>query len=146
MADTDNEQQDLGIQQQALPDQNWARTQPMMIAPSKDRLSRGHQLVSIKNTSDSTVSIQGRPAPQRHIIIDRFNQGHELEAGETKHNLDMLVDDIAYFLRERIPGRTNHMGRQKPLHPIQIIGFDPGKTLHGEQTKPSQGKQPEKVK
>lgn len=136
MSDTDNEQ-DLGVQKPAIPDQNWSRTQPMFIAPTKDRLNRGHQLVSIKNTSDLTVTAQGRPQPQQHIVIDRFNSGHELAPGETKHDIDMLADDIEFFLRERLPGRRNHLGRPKPLHPIQIVGFDPEKVLHGDQRHPN---------
>jgi hypothetical protein len=123
MTDETNEQ-DTGIQKPAVPDQNWARTQPMFIAPSQQRLDRPHQVVSIKNTSDLTVTVMGKPVPQKHIVIDRYNAGHELEPGETKHNIDMLADDIEYFIRERSQGRINHMNRPKPRHPIQIIGFD----------------------
>jgi hypothetical protein len=118
------ETQDLGVAKPAVPDQNWARTQPMFIAPSKERLDRKHQLVSIKNTSDVTVTASGRPSPQKHIVIDRYNQGHELEPGEVKHNIDMLADDIEYFIRERMPDRRNHLNRPKPIHPIQIMGYD----------------------
>lgn len=132
----ETQEQDMGVQAPAIPDQNWSRTQPMFIAPSKQRLDRGHQLVSVKNTSDVTVTAQGRPQPQKHIVIDRFNQGHELQPGETKKDIDMLVDDIKYFVGERRPNRLNHMGRPKPIHPLQIVGFDPDKTLYGEQTEP----------
>lgn len=124
MTDDNENKQDLGIAKRALPDQNWARTQPMFIAPSKDRLGRDHQRVSIKNTSDDTVTATGRPQPQKHIVIDRFNQGHELEPGETKHDIDMLSDDIEYFIRERMPNRVNHLNQMKPIHPIQVIGYD----------------------
>lgn len=133
------ETQDLGIQKPAMPDQNWARTQPMFIAPTKDRLDRKHQLVSVKNTSDVTVTASGKPVPQKHIVIDRYNQGHELEPGETKHNIDMLVDDIEYFIRERTPNRVNHMNRPKPSHPVQIIGYDE-KSLREDHPQTSQSK------
>ena len=139
--DNHQEQQDMGIQKPAVPDQNWARTQPMFIAPSKERLDREHQLVSVKNTSDLTVTAMGKPVPQKHVVIDRFNAGHELEPGETKHNIDMLVSDIEYFVRERMSGRVNHMNRPKPLHPIQIIGFD---ETHLHETRDT--KTPEQVK
>lgn len=119
---TEYPEQDLGIQKPAEPDQNWSRTQPMHIAPSKERLDRKHQLVSIRNTSDTTVTSIGRPQPQRHIIIDRYNQGHELDPGETKHDIDMLVEDIEYFIRQGQP--RVERGRQKPRHPIKIMGFD----------------------
>lgn len=116
------ETQDLGIQKPVLPDQNWARTQPMFISPSQERLDRPHQRVSVKNTSDTTVTAQGRPVPQLHVVIDRFNQGNELQPGETKE-LDMLADDIEYFIRERQP-RTNNQGRTRPIHPIHVIGYE----------------------
>jgi hypothetical protein len=45
----------------------------------------------------------------------------------------MLVDDIKYFVRERKPGRVNHLGLPKPIHPIQIIGYEE-KHLREEQT------------
>jgi hypothetical protein len=122
--ETETETQDLGISKLAMPDRNWSRTQPMFIAPSPDRLRRPWQLVSIKNTSDVTMTAQGRPVPQKHIVLDRHNFGHELEPGETKQNIEMLAHDIEYYIRERGPGRVNHMNQPKPKHPILIVGVD----------------------
>jgi hypothetical protein len=123
MPEQNEETQDLHIAQPAPPDQNWARMQPLFIQPSKERLDRKHQLVQVKNTTDTTITTLGKPIPQKHVVIDRFNLGHELEPGQIKE-VDMLVDDIEYFIRERKPGRRDHQNRMKPIHPIQIIGYE----------------------
>jgi hypothetical protein len=128
-------EQDLGVQKPAVPDQNWARTQPMNIIPSQHRLSQPHQLVSIRNTSDTTVTAAGRPQPQRHIVIDRYNQGHELEPGETKHDIDMLVSEIQHFMDNRKPDRKGRNGFPRALHPIKILGFDEKHTEEPRQAK-----------
>lgn len=127
---------DLGLSTPAVSDQQWARTQPMFIQATKQRIDLKHQVVSIQNTSDSVIGPQGRIVPQKHVVIDRFNQGHELAPGEIKHNIDMLADDIAYFVRERRPDRVNHLGQRKPIHPIKIIGIDPA-TVPAEPAKPT---------
>jgi hypothetical protein len=106
------EKQDLHIAETSRPDQNWARMQPIEIKPSQERLDKPHQLVSIKNNSPD----------QLHIIIDRKMHGHELQPGQTKHDIDMLASEIEYFLGERDPSRRDNIGRPKPIHPIEIIG------------------------
>lgn len=126
---SDTETQDLHVAVPAQPDQNWARMQPMSIQPTPARLDKPHQIVSIKNTSDITPGPRGIPHPQKHIIIDRYNQGHELQPGETKHDIDMLAVDIEYFIRERQSGRRDQLGRAKPRHPIEIVGLDPARVL-----------------
>ena len=59
---------------------------------------------------------------QNHIVIDRFNVGHELRPGEARE-MEMLNDEIANFQEQRrpdrfFPGTTT----PKPLHPIIIEG------------------------
>lgn len=118
----ETEAQDLHIQQPSQPDMSWSRTQPLYVQPSKERLDRKHQIVQVKNTSDTLVTSRGFAVPQKHIVIDRFNQGHELEPGQSKE-VDMLVDDIEYFIRERKPNRLDHQNRPKPMHPVQVVGY-----------------------
>lgn len=131
-APADDTQHDMAISRPHEPDVNWARQQPMFIQATKERLKKSHQIVSIRNTSDVTPSHRGVIAPQKHIVIDRNNQGHELQPGETRHDIDMLVTDIEFFLRERRPNRRDHAGRMKPLHPVEIVGFDPANVLEGD--------------
>jgi hypothetical protein len=133
------EVQDLHIARPAPPDQNWSRMQPMFIQPTQERLDKGHQIVEMRNSTDKTPTLRGPPIPQKHIIIDRFNQGNELQPGESK-SLDMLKEDIEYFLRERRLGRLDHLGMAKPQHPIEIVGFDPDKVLAEQQ--PSEPQKP----
>lgn len=126
--------QDTGIARPHEADSSWSRMQPLFVQPSPDRLDKPHQIVDIKNNSDVEIGVRGFAVPTRHVVIDRFNQGHELAPGETKRGIDMLAEDIAYFLRERREGRIDHMGRRKPKHPIEILGFDadrvrPGQTI-----------------
>lgn len=119
------EAQDLHISKASVPDPSWARMQPIQIAPSKERLDAEHQVVTVSNVSNTQVLPGGRPAkPQTHVVIDRFMVGHELVAGQSKPDIDMLVTDIEYFLRER-GHRLNNFGQPKPLHPIVIVGFNP---------------------
>lgn len=112
-----------------LPDTYWARMQPVTIMASKDRLDAKHCLVAVKNSSDTEVAHNGRVIPQLHVVIDRHMQGHELQPGETKE-VDLLVEQIEYFLKQRLPNRINvFSGRPHPLHPIVIVGFDPAKVI-----------------
>ena len=92
---------------------------PMRPEPTKDRLDAHHSRVTVKNTS---------PA-QNHIVIDRFNVGHELRPGEARE-MDMVNTEIENFLEQRRPGRfypeidpLSPQGRPKPLHPIEIVGY-----------------------
>ena len=59
---------------------------------------------------------------QNHIVIDRFNVGHELRPGEARE-MEMLNDEIANFQEQRRPDRF-YPGTTtlKPLHPIIIEG------------------------
>jgi hypothetical protein len=117
--------QDLHPAQLAGPDRAWSRTQPIQLTPSKERLDAKHQLVTIRNASDVEISATGRPKPQVHIVIDRHLVGHELQPGQSKHDIDMLVSEIEYFLRESKDGRVDGMGRLKPKHPVKIVGYKP---------------------
>ena len=120
-----NEVQDLHISEPAKPDQNWARSQPITVVASKDRLDQPHQTVTIKNTSDVTPGLRGKIVPQKHIVIDRHMTGHELDPGQSKADVEMLVTDIEYFLKQRAPNRFDRLGNKLPLHPIEIVGFKP---------------------
>lgn len=137
MTDNENTQrgertQESGIARPHEGDSSWSRTQPLFIQPSQERMDKPHQIVDIKNNSDVEIGNRGFAVPTRHVIVDRFNQGHEIAPGETKRGIDMLAEDIAYFLRERRPGRVDHMNRMKPKHPIEIVGFDPDRVLPGQ--------------
>jgi hypothetical protein len=94
----------------------WAA--PMRPEPTKERLDAPHQRVWVKNNSPN----------QNHIVIDRFNVGHELRPGE-RREMDMLNAEIANFQEHRRPGRffpeidpEHPAGKMKPLHPIEIEG------------------------
>jgi hypothetical protein len=91
-------------------------------APSAERMAELHQHVTVRNTSDRTPNAQGLIRPQVHIVLDRGMVGHTLQPGEAKE-LDLLVRDVRYFLRQRAPDRRDHYGRPKPLHPIVIEGL-----------------------
>jgi len=90
---------------------------PMRPEPSPERLAADHSRVMVKNTSPN----------QNHIVIDRFNVGHELRPGE-RREMDMLNDEIANFQEHRRPDRyypeiqQGDTPKQKPLHPILIEG------------------------
>jgi hypothetical protein len=104
---------DLGIQKPVEPDINWpARAKPQFLIVTQEQLDRPHQLVELKNTERQ----------QTHIIIDRFMQGHELMPGQTKE-LDLTVDDIEYFRRQRQANRMSPDGRRVlPAHPVEVLG------------------------
>jgi hypothetical protein len=104
---------DIGIQQPVQPDINWpARSKPQFLIVSQEQLDKPHQLVEMRNTDRAQI----------HIIIDRFLQGHELLPGQTKE-LDMTVDDINYFRRQRAPNRLSPDGhRVLPQHPVEVLG------------------------
>jgi hypothetical protein len=61
-----------------------------------------HQNVTVKNTDEKI----------KHMVVDRDNEGHLLEPGQSKM-LDLLLVDIKYFV-----GRA-------PRHPIVIEGYRP---------------------
>lgn len=101
---------------------------PMRPEPSEARLKADHTRVTVKNTAMA----------QNHIVIDRFNVGHELRPGETRE-MDMVNSEIENFLEQRRPGRfypeidpLSPQGRPKPPHPIEIVGYS---------VKPSQDEQ-----
>ena len=120
------------ISRPAQPDSFWARMQPVTIVPHPDRLNAKHQRVALKNTSDTELSFDGMVRPQLHIVIDRHMVGHEIQPGQTLPDIDMVALEIEGFLRQRKRGRFSPSGREYPLHPIMIIGFDPDKVLPGE--------------
>jgi hypothetical protein len=90
---------------------------PMRPEPSIERLSASHSRVMVTNTSSN----------QNHIVIDRFNVGHELRPGE-RREMVMLNDEIANFQEQRRPDRfypetdRDDPPKAKPLHPIVIEG------------------------
>ena len=50
----------------------------------------------------------------------------------------MLVEQIEYFLRQRLPNRMNPFsGRAHPLHPVVIVGFDPSKVIDPKEEPPT---------
>ncbi len=99
-----------------MPDDNT----PMRPEPSKEQLNAPSSRVIVKNTSEV----------QNHIVIDRFNVGHELRPGEARE-MEMLNDEIANFQEQRRPDRfypgidTTEPARPKPPHPILIEGIGP---------------------
>jgi hypothetical protein len=88
---------------------------PMRMEASQERLSQPYSRVTLKNTGGQT-----------HVVIDRHQQGVELRGGETKHDVEMLNEEIAHLQRQRDPNRMyNPDGkgmRAKPLHPIVVEG------------------------
>lgn len=88
---------------------------PMRMEAGQERLAQPYSRVTLKNTGAQT-----------HVVIDRHQQGVELRGGETKHDIEMLNDEIAHLQRQRIPDRMyNPDGkglRAKPLHPIVVEG------------------------
>jgi hypothetical protein len=100
-----------------IANSQWAA--PMRPEPTKERLDAAHQRVLVRNTSTA----------QNHIVIDRYNVGHELRPGE-RREMDMLEVEIANFQEHRRPGRffpeidpEHPQGKQKPPHPILIEGI-----------------------
>jgi hypothetical protein len=130
--DSPPDRQSPNVAQLAKPDRNWSRMQPVNITASKERLDAEHQLVTLRNSTDRTPTFDGRTHPQVHVVLDRGMHGITLQPGESRADVDMLVSDIKYFLSERLP-RFDFMGELKPLMPIEIVGFDPAKTLRGDQ-------------
>ena len=71
----------------------------------------------MKNTSEN----------QTHIVVDKYNEGHELKPGERKE-MEMLNEEIAAFQMHSLPDRYYPVndpaapGRPKPKHAIQIEG------------------------
>ena len=101
---------------------------PMRPEPTPGRLAAPSTLVIIQNTSEAQI----------HIVVDRFNVGHELRPGE-KRQIEMLNDEIESFREQRKPGRLYpnidplRAGMPKPLHPILIVDVPPVQQTHDEQ-------------
>jgi hypothetical protein len=104
---------DLGIQTPVEPDKNWpARAKPQFLIVTQDQLDRPHQLVEMRNNDRA----------QTHIVIDRFLQGHELAPGQSRE-IDLTVDDIEYFRKQRAANRLSPDGRRVlPTHPVEVLG------------------------
>jgi hypothetical protein len=85
--------------------------------PSWERLNAPCSRVWVKNTSEM----------QTHIVIDKYNNGHELKPGERKE-MELLNEEIAVFQSHSLSDRyfptddPAMPGRPKPKHPIQIEG------------------------
>jgi hypothetical protein len=82
---------------------------PQAMIPDEARLKAAHQLATLHNTDPV----------QTHIVIDRFQRGHELHAGQ-RREIDMLVTDIKYFQRQRRPNRLGSDGTILHPHPIVV--------------------------
>jgi len=101
-----------------VPPQFGPMNAPMRMEPSKERLAAPSSQVTVKNTSEA----------QTHIVVDRYNVGHELRPGE-KRNMEMLNDEIEAFRELRRPDRfypandPTKPGRLKPPHPLVIEGI-----------------------
>jgi hypothetical protein len=104
---------DIGVQTPVQPDVNWpARAKPQFLIVTQEQLDKPHQLVELRNNDRA----------QTHIIIDRFLQGHELLPGQSQE-MDMTVDDIEYFRRQRAANRLSPDGlRVLPAHPVEVLG------------------------
>jgi hypothetical protein len=85
--------------------------------PDAKRLAQDHQNVVLHNTHKEQV----------WVIINRHLQPYNLRAGE-QHEFDMLVEDIAYFMRESLPDRGKCVRNgeivDKPPHPIKVLGIE----------------------
>lgn len=92
-------------------DPTWRHTKPAPMQPSPERLAAKHQLVTLRNNHGTQV----------HIVLDRFNQPVELKPGETKRDVDMLVEDIVYFASLAEPGKFDIYGFPRPVHPVKIM-------------------------
>jgi hypothetical protein len=85
-----------------------------VIQVTRERLEAPSQRVTVMNTSPI----------QKHIVIDRFMNGHELRPGEKKE-VEMLVDEIAAFRELGRPNRGVYMsgplaGQPLPPHPLRF--------------------------
>jgi hypothetical protein len=102
-----------------MPDDNPYYA-PMRPEPSMERLNAPSSRVIVRNTSEI----------QNHIVIDRYNVGHELRPGEGRE-MEMLDIEIANFQEQRRPDRfypatdPTKPAQPKPLHPIVIEGIGP---------------------
>lgn len=100
-----------------LPPQDSPFYAPMRPEPSYERLQMASSRVTVKNTSDV----------QTHIVVDKYNVGHELRPGQ-KTEMEMLNEEIARFQELRLPDRYYPMSdpakpaQLKPPHPIKIEG------------------------
>jgi hypothetical protein len=90
---------------------------PMRPEPSWERLQTPSTRVTVRNTSDR----------QTHIVVDKYNVGHELQPGQ-KIEMELLNEEIARFQELRLPDRYFPMSdpakpaQLKPPHPIKIEG------------------------
>jgi|ERR1035437_2255850 hypothetical protein len=97
----DNETQDLVVSKPHEGDKQWLRAQPIQLVASRERLALSSSTVTVRNTSPN----------QRHIIIDRNLQGHELAPGQSK-KIEMVNTDVDYFHNRRQFG-----------HPVIVEGI-----------------------
>ena len=96
------------------PDRQWATSAPIPMVASADRMKLSSSLVTIENTSPNQV----------HVVIDRFMVGHELQPGQREPDVDMVDDEIAYFVRQAKPDRFDRTtGRKLNPHPVRIHGI-----------------------
>ena len=114
------QQQDIA--RPAPPDRNWRRQQPVQLVVPPERLLEKHQTFDIANVSNREA-VNGVLRPQTHYVMDRRMNGIEIQPGEIKHGIDMLVRDIVYFRGERDPTRVDQFQVPKPLHPIVILNI-----------------------
>jgi hypothetical protein len=90
---------------------------PMRPEPTWEQLHAPCSRVTVRNTSDV----------QTHIVVDKYNVGHELRPGQ-KVEMELLNEDIARFQELRLPDRyfpasdPAKPAQLKPPHPIKIEG------------------------
>ncbi len=104
----DEPRQDLHLAELHLPDPNWQAA--VAIVPSQHRLSQPHCVVDVTNTSPAV----------KHTLIDRHQQPIDLEPGQTRRGIEMLVSEVEHFRSLRAPGRMDRTGRILPPHPLKF--------------------------
>jgi hypothetical protein len=86
-------------------------------APTAERLSKPHQRVTLKNTSESQV----------HFLCDRHLRHIEFKPGQSRE-ITMLTDELANLMRLQRSDRgfypigSPNAGKPFPPHPVKIIG------------------------
>lgn len=131
-----DQEQDMQVSYPRAGDKLWKKPEPP--PPSQDRLGKPHSVVTLWNSSPD----------QTHIVIDRRNNGHELRPGDRKRHVEMLDEDIEYFLQQRAHNRVDPFGVPYPPHPVVVEGAKlreeqrPAEPRPAVQQERQQGQQP----
>ena len=78
------------------------------------------------NSPSSRVWVKNTHELQTHIVIDKYNNGHDLRPGE-RREMELLNEEIASFQKHSLsdrffPGESHAPGMPKPPHAILIEG------------------------